>query len=591
MIMKNKIKRSVSIVCSALLISIGMLNPTTVNAAAEINKTETLTGTEFTGEVASSFKSIFNNNPISSKMFCADPTAVEYNGRLYVFGTSDHQQYLESSPDKDNTYEKIKSLAILSTDDMVNWVYHGEINVGEIAPWIMNSWAPSITSRVEDDGLTHFYLYFSNNGTGVGVITATDPLGPWSDPLGEPLINYNTPGLTDCPNPFDPGVVIDDDGIGWLSFGGGKAKDGTDFMPGTSRIVRLGEDMLSFDSDFMEIPAPYFFEASELNFINGTYVYTYCSDWNSHYVNWNYDAEVPSACSMVYMTTKTPLDPESWVMKGECFKNPGLSGFDNSNNHTHMHKFNGEWYMFYQSLFLRRSMGIQGGYRSICAEKINVDEETVTIEKSQASEYGYPPQNSKIPYVVTLGADINSEADTFFDTSDMSAPLVISANPGAWTSVRNVMFTQPEGDDIEKIGFKKNLSFIAEVRGSGRVEVRVDSPDGAVLTSIDFDSADEFSVIYSKSVKGVGGFHDLYFVFSDKDIAVRNWQFCTADGFNNEFPLNNSDLDISKAVKADGGFWDSVLSFAAKYGVWVICAVVVCAAGVVLLIKLKKSKK
>ena len=32
-------------------------------------------------------------NPISPNIFCADPTGVEYEGRLYVYGTNDQQQY------------------------------------------------------------------------------------------------------------------------------------------------------------------------------------------------------------------------------------------------------------------------------------------------------------------------------------------------------------------------------------------------------------------------------------------------------------------------------------------------------------------
>ena len=206
------------------------------------------------------------NNPISPDFYCADPTAVKYNGRLYVYGTNDHQQFEEAGPDVDNTYEKIKSLLVFSTDDMVNWTYHGEINVGEIAPWIMASWAPSIVSREEEDGKTHFYLYFSNSGIGTGVITSTDPVTGWTDPLGHCLVTGDTPGLSDCPNPFDPGAVIDDNGVGWLSFGAGKASDGTDYMPNSVRIVKLGDDMLSFASDFEKIPAPYSFEASELNY-------------------------------------------------------------------------------------------------------------------------------------------------------------------------------------------------------------------------------------------------------------------------------------------------------------------------------------
>ena len=151
------------------------------------------------------YKNESNANPISPNIFCADPTAVEYNGRLYVYGTNDQQQSEEGTK---NDYAHIKSLVVFSTDDMVNWIYHGRIEVGEIAPWIYNSWAPSIVSRVEDDGLTHFYLYFSNSGNGVGVITSTDPVRPWTDPLCSPLLYQHIPGPYTCPAPFPPGVSI-----------------------------------------------------------------------------------------------------------------------------------------------------------------------------------------------------------------------------------------------------------------------------------------------------------------------------------------------------------------------------------------------
>ena len=90
------------------------------------------------------FKNINYNNPISPAFFCADPTAVEYNGRLYLFGTNDHQQFEVKGSEVDNTYEQIKSLVVLSTDDMVNWTYHGEIHVDQVAPWITNSWPPPL---------------------------------------------------------------------------------------------------------------------------------------------------------------------------------------------------------------------------------------------------------------------------------------------------------------------------------------------------------------------------------------------------------------------------------------------------------------
>jgi len=641
------------------------------------------------------YKDTRYNNPISSDFFCADPTSVEYNGRLYLFGTNDHEQFEQAGADKDNTYEKIKSMLVFSTDDMTNWVYHGEINIGQIAPWITNSWAPSVVSRVESDGLTHFYMYFSNNGLGVGVITSTDPVTGWTDPLGQPLISTSTAGLKDCPNPFDPGAVIDENGIGWLSFGAGKAASGTDYMPGSARIVQLGDDMISFASEFKEIPAPYLFEASELNYINGTYVYTYCSDWADHSEKWEYDCPAPAGCGMVYMTTKTPLDPSSWEMKGECFVNPGVSGFDYSNNHTHMHKFKNKWYMFYHTLELKKGMGIKGSYRSMAVDEIQVDEESVTIQKAGGTKKGTSSIESVNPFENNLASELNNTAKITYDLTDAHTPAVTSQNTGSWFSVRDVQFTEsanaqpvssePEftqqklntveyhitvtdvdknttvtmypadnsgndcvgsvdvtgtgsytiecdlggaegfmnmgyfrasddaqitfildsitvnhaytvdisseltntrewADGLRNIwnGFsdgdavyssdnavfryikaddaielfaadasasdknadapalEKTVAFLADVKGTGRIEVRLDSPAGELLSAIDFDTAD-YQNIYQTTVAPVGGTHDLYFVFSNPDISIRSWTFAETEESESETETETSD--------------------------------------------------
>jgi len=46
-----------------------------------------------------------NANPLLDFMFTADPTAVEYNGRIYVYATNDQQQYEKVGKDGRNTYE------------------------------------------------------------------------------------------------------------------------------------------------------------------------------------------------------------------------------------------------------------------------------------------------------------------------------------------------------------------------------------------------------------------------------------------------------------------------------------------------------
>jgi len=652
--------------CSATAILFGMLPaaPAVSAETAAISVADAVAsgqGVEISADQISTanLKETKYNNPISSDFFCADPTAVEYDGRLYLYGTNDHQQFELAGGDRDNTYEKIKSMLVFSTEDMVNWIYHGEINIGDVAPWITNSWAPSIVSRKETDGLTHFYMYFSNNGLGVGVITSTDPVTGWTDPLGHALISTSTPGLTNCPNPFDPGAVIDDNGVGWLSFGAGTASGGSTFMPGSARIVRLGSDMISFDSDFAVIPAAYNFEASELNYINGTYVYTYCSDWSDHSEQWPYDCPVPGGCGMVYMTTKTPLDSNSWEMQGECFINPGAAGFDYSNNHTHMHKFKGKWYIFYHTLALYRSMGISGSFRSMAVDEITVDEQNVKIttpavisnakgswysvrsavftqgdeepseiEKTQTDidtiSYQITVTSVTADTTVTMYPATNTGTDCpgsvkvtgtgkytitceiggakgfmnmgYFRASDDTAITFMldsitvngkySVDIGAeltntreWADgLRNIWNGYSDGDKVytdEYAEFRyieadsaielfaaqsvnpvsgnaplieDPMVFLASVKGSGRIEVRLDSPTGAILTSIDFDSPNRYQTVYQISVAEIGGKHDLYFVFSDANITMQSWCFTREDGtdtvrgdVNNDGKCNTAD--------------------------------------------------
>ena len=437
-----------------------------------------------------------NTNPLISNIFCADPTSVEYDGRLYIYGTCDHQQYEAVGADGSNTYEHIKSLVMLSTDDMVNYTYHGRINVEEVCPWIIASWAPSIVSRVEEDGLTHFYLYFSNSGWGTGVITATSPTGPWSDPLGHSLIDGNTAGLDGCKSPFDPGVCIDDNGTGWLSFGGG-----TD----SARIVKLGSDMISLDSEISKIPSLYHFEASELNYINGTYVYTYNNDWDKHILNWDIEGvSAPPSCSMSYMTTKTPLDPDSWVYRDYYFKNPGEQGLEYSNNHTHLQKYGDKYYLFYHSLFPQNSLGTSGGFRSLCVNEATVDEDTVTIEKVSATKEGVAQIKNLDPYQPVDASTIAACSNISYEQSDEGVTVKSGCGDGkaSWICVRGV-------------DLGKSAKYIAaKVKGKGVIDVYIGEMSGEPDTSVEFD-CNEWSTVYNKFSSKVSEVNDIYFVMSD----------------------------------------------------------------------------
>lgn len=497
---------------------------TTAASVAEENVLESLSGGVAINKVSENlYKTADMANPLSSDIYCADPTGVEYNGRLYVYGTNDNQQFEVKGKGNGGGYEYIKSLVIFSTDDMVNWVYHGIINVGEIAPWIYNSWAPSIISRVEDDGLTHFYLYFSNSGAGVGVITSTDPVVGWSDPLGGPLVYQDMPGLENCPAPFDPGAVIDENGIGWLAFGGGAPNGDGVMHTSIPKIARLGDDLISFDSEFVSIDAPYFFEASELNYIDGVYYYTYCNDWQNHSLGWKDDygdIPAPPACSMSYMTTTTPLVSESWEYKGAYFYNAGEnakggSGMRWSNNHTHFLEYEGTNYILHHTMLLEELNGSDDGFRSLMVDYLPINSDG-TIPITAATYKGVAQIKPLDPYAENPGSVMFTSADIGFGDSETD-PASKSIGEGAYICVKNCDFGYGASE------------FRASVKGEGRLEVRLDSADSAPVSFIEFNNED-FAWVKSAGFESFGGrLHDVYLVFSGEGIELGAWKFIEED--------------------------------------------------------------
>ncbi|MCD7770669.1 MAG: family 43 glycosylhydrolase [Oscillospiraceae bacterium] len=463
-------------------------------------------------------KYIGENNPISSVTFFADPTSVEYNGRLYVYGTNDSEQYDAGTGTDENTYGSIGSLVCYSTDDMVNWTYECTIEVTDIATWAGCSWAPSIVSREKSNGKTEFFLYFANSSGGIGVLTSDSPTGPWTDPLGEALITNSTAELANDPVYwcFDPGVVIDDDGVGWLVFGGGSAvHDDEDGMyTGNCRLVKLGSDMISLDSEIIKIPAVYHFEANELNYINGTYVLTYCSNYEDRYKWDSYDSdeESPTTCSMVYMTSTDPLDPDSWVYGGEYLSNPSRYGFSFSNNHSHLQKFGDNYYILYQTVMLLDNMGSSAsGYRSIGVDVIEVDEDTVTISPATMTREGVEQIKDLDAFSVNQAETaVTTAGITYFTSEDRT--FITSISDGDWSAVSSVDF-----------GNGAN-AFAATVRGKGIIEIRLDSADGTVVGNIQFNTGSDFETIVCTLDKTVSGTHDLYFVFGGSFV-FDEWQF------------------------------------------------------------------
>lgn len=459
-----------------------------------------------------------NANPLLDFVYCADPTAIVHDGRVYVYGSNDQQQCDSVGIGvKDNSYEYIHSLVMISSDDMVNWTYHGAIDVEKAAPWTGKkgvSWAPSIVSRLEADGKTHFYLYYAHGGGGVAMLTSTSPVGPWTDPLGRDIVYFGMSGLEDCPAPFDPGVVIDEHGQGWLSFGGGTASYGTGYMPGSARIVRLGDDMKSVVGDIVEIPAPYFFEASELNYINDTYIYSYSTNWIERN-EWPYSTiEKPTTCCMGYMTSKTPLIKESWDYRDNILKNSGeYDGMNWANNHTHFLKFKDSYYMFYHNRILEEARGIKPGFRSICVDKIDLDEANATISLGTMTRRG-PAQIKKVnPFEWQSAATTAATYGIKYIEGAKSGKMILRADGnGQCFEVRGV----------DCANSSKTVEF--RVKGKGEITIRKNGMDGEVVATVRFETND-WEVVSTYLLSTLNGVQNLSFVFGKGELLLDEWKF------------------------------------------------------------------
>lgn len=463
-------------------------------------------------ELAASPKLPTYSNPLSASRFMADPTAVEHEGRLYVYATDDQQEFDYSGGVFTNNYAHITRLRCLSTADLVNWTDHGTIDVKAIAPWIATSWAPSVVSREEADGKTHFYLYFTNSASGIGVLTATSPTGPWTDPLGKALIDGKTAGLGKISNIIDPGVAINPNtGEAYLTFGGGDVT-GTDLQPGNARIVRLGDDMVSLGSDIKTISAPCHFEANELNYIGNRWVYSYCTRWTIA-SNWSsYSSKAaPTPAAVVYMTATDPM-ADNWTYQGEMMPNPGRIGYNYSNNHTRLQKFGSAYYLLYHTTWLEHQQGCSGGYRNVQMNRATVVEGSARINAMTASTAS----------LTGLSQITAARINPYEEQSGAMAAIATKD----WWMVRGVNFAA--GGNTAK-------SLVVKTKGAGTLEVRLSAVDAEPIAVVNFGGAADLGEASAEGIqtKAVdlmaeqSAFQQyVYFVLDQTaDAEVVSWQF------------------------------------------------------------------
>lgn len=446
-----------------------------------------------------SYKKDGENNPLFTQRFGADPGYLVWNDRLYIYTTNDVIEYNADGTVRENTYGQINKINCISSADLVNWTDHGAIPVAGrkgIATWANNSWAPCAAHKVID-GQDKFFLYFCNGGNGVSVLTADDPAGPWTDPLGHGLITRSTPNCANVLWLFDPAVFVDDDGTGYLYFGGG-VPEGMTANPGTIRCVQLGDDMISIVGEPQVIDAPYVFEDSGMNKIGDTYYYNYCSNWNT-------DGNTMGITSgaIEYMTAPTPMGP--FTYGGELFVNQGRFFGLYGNNHHSIVTYKGVHYLVYHNRPVEQALGITGNYRSPQIDVLPVSEDgklgpvTGTMKGvAQLESFNPYQQVSARTMYRQAGIEVTGYADT----------ALLTATTGDWVQLKGVDFA---------LGAKQFTLRAASENGGA---VRVKTAEGTVLCDLTLSGEMQEYTVDCASVSGVT---ELYILFAG-DVTADWWQ-------------------------------------------------------------------
>lgn len=464
-----------------------------------------------------------NGNPVVAHKFGADPYALVFGDRVYLYNTNDVLEYDGEGEVKDNTYGNINKLSIISSDDLINWTDHGVIHVAGpegAAKWATQSWAPAAAHK-KIGGKDRFFLYFANNASGIGVLTSDSPTGPWVDPIGKPLVSRDMSAAAGVTWLFDPAVLVDDDGTGYLYYGGG-LPEGKHEMPNTARVIQLGDDMVSVVGEAATIPAPFMFEDAGINKHNGAYYYSYCSNFHDG----ARPEGSPPAGEIAYMTSDNPMGP--WTYQGSILKNPGHFFGVGGNNHHVMFQFHGAWYIAYHAQTLSKAMGVPRGYRSTHLNRIQFAEDGSIVEIA-ADLKGVEPIKPLDPFALAdaatmaWSAGVNARPLAVDDSDRQSAKQVVSdIHDGDWTAVAGADFGA---------GASSVSAWVASAEAGSTIELRLDGPKGRLIGVMDVPNTGSLRHWKEATAKisGAEGIHDLYFIFrggSGKELFCFNaWQF------------------------------------------------------------------
>ncbi|NDO89895.1 family 43 glycosylhydrolase [Cellulosimicrobium composti] len=484
------------------------------------------------------------HNPLISHKFGADGFGFVEDGRVYLYMTNDTQGY---APDPVTgvspqiNYGDINQITVISSEDLVNWTDHGEVQVAGpngVAPFTGNSWAPGMAKKTVD-GVEKYFLYYANGGGSSNVITGASPLGPWVSERTSTLIDGRTPGAEDVAWKFDPAPLVTDDGDAYLYFGGGPASTSMPPAerfnnPKNLRVIELGDDMVSTQGTAVVVDAPVAFEAAQVFEREGKYYLSYSSHFGGNDFGGNQTPlpGYPGGGQIGYMISEDPMSFPKEAYAGVLFPNQSqfFGAGTGGNNHQSVFELDGKYYFTYHAPTLNKRINgnTTQGYRSPHIQELTFNADG-TIQQV-VGDYAGPEQVKDLDPFQVLEAEtfawqqglatakVDGGSAQFGD--DAPNLVVRDVDDGDWSALSSVDL----GDGAESVTAR-----VKPLVEGATIEVRLDDREGAVVGTLDLDGPVGEWADVTAALDGVSGVHDVYFTFAGPEgvdlVEVDTWEF------------------------------------------------------------------
>ncbi len=420
-------------------------------------------------------------NPLVTHMFTADPTARVFDGKLYIYPSSDvvPPEGIEAPRFCMPGYN------VFSLENGATWKDHGNILDHNDVPWGAKDayamWAPDCIKK----GDTYYY-YFPDKAINddafrrIGVGTSKSPTGPFK---WEKSFIPAVSGI-------DPGLLLDDNEKAYLYFGGGEEL----FVAPLKANMK---ELLAKPIKIEGLPAGY----KEGSFVfkkDGIYYFTFAHVF------------AQEGYTIGYATSDNPLGP--FIYRGKIMDN-----ISNGTNHHSIVNYQDQWILFYHWWDI-------SGYNKLRSMRADYmvfnDDGSIKKVKPTMRGIGTPTVGDTIQ--VDRHSYIQGASTSFVGGNEPDGWMVCDTKPNGFVKFDRVDFGEKKGKNIQ--------ARIASGQRIGSFEVHLDSNNGPLVAEFTVTSTgswNDWTTLTAELSEEANGIHDLVVVFKSEwgleKIVNLNW--------------------------------------------------------------------